>query len=214
MTEPSLDIVTCSPNTPVLPPSLIRSCKNFSNEDISKISSAAGSEASIVYFKLTRLGAFLLAFFTADEDEDEGADEADLADLEGTEPAPTPAPAPAPGCNGKLPQSTTLPAGYNAQVLGNPFTQAPAVTCGTATSSCVVCAPSSPLVSGTFTISSGCTTAPKGANYGGYGYGSTTFAWGANESLSVIVKTAPGGGYIKYEFCDQNNAYGRWVLFY
>jgi hypothetical protein len=49
-TEPSLVMVIISPKTPVFPPILILSCKNFSNEAISKISSAAGSEQSILNF--------------------------------------------------------------------------------------------------------------------------------------------------------------------
>jgi len=58
---------TCSPNTPVLPPTLIRSFKNFSKEEISKISSAAGSVQSMVNFCDAFFGPvdffFFISFF-------------------------------------------------------------------------------------------------------------------------------------------------------
>jgi len=130
--------------------------------------------------------------------------------------APTPTPSVAPpqsNCNNKLPQSTTLPATYPTW-LQNPFTQAPKVTCGTVTSTLTVCAPSSPLVSGTYAISA--STSPQ-ASYASWAGAGTPKVTGTYQGLTynfTLTKSTGDAGYIKYEFCDWSNNYGSWVLFF
>jgi len=122
---------------------------------------------------------------------------------------------PGSNCSKNLPQSTALPFPYPAW-LQNPFTQPAAVTCGTATSTCVVCAPNAPLAAGSFTITSGCTPDPRAVylSWAGSGTPSITGSFQGMGYSGTLSKSSGDYGWIKYEFCDQNNAYGSWVVFF